>query len=190
MEIYQVTTNLDYQWVLPQIEESELLNLMDLNCYPKSKSWPNIDWYIYNPKKKKGNFFTTGSGGSFAFDEEVLNSDLFSLIEMAGEVLPIKLEDNTNLYILNVLKCINPLNQKKTKWQLYEDGSKGRILDYSFHTNRFSESSLFKIPETSKIEILTYSGIKGDEDEFKSLYEYLGFTGLEFKQIYTDSMAE
>lgn len=190
MEIYQVKTNLDYQWVLPQIEESKLLNLITFDCYPKVESWPNIDWYIYNPKRKKGNFFEIGHSGALVFDETVFNSDLYSLIEMAGEVLTIKLEDNTNLYVLNVLKCINSLNQKKTKWQLYEDGSKARILDYSFHTNRFSESSLFKIPETSKIEILTYSGIKGDEDEFKSLYEYLGFTGLEFKQIYTDSMAE
>ncbi|WP_147277144.1 hypothetical protein [Runella aurantiaca] len=113
MEIYQVKTNLDYQWVLPQIEESKLLNLITFDCYPKVESWPNIDWYIYNPKRKKGNFFEIGHSGALVFDETVFNSDLYSLIEMAGEVLTIKLEDNTNLYVLNVLKCINSLNQKK-----------------------------------------------------------------------------
>lgn len=182
MKIYQVTTNLDYQWVLPQIEENEMLKLMTFDCYSKVKSWPNINWYINNPKKRKGNFFEIGHSGALVFDEAVLNSDLYSLIEMAGEVLPIKLENNTNLYVLNVLKCVNSLNQKKTKWQLYDDGTKGRILEYSFYENRMSESQIFKIPETSKVEILTYSN--DYDDDFVNLYKDLGFTGLVFDEIY------
>lgn len=184
LKIYtiKVESNI-YQSVFPEIEENRVLEYMTFDCIEKPSEWSKIEWFVFNPKKKAGNFFSLGSSGALVFDEEVFNSDLYTLIEMSGQVLPIKLQDY-NLYVLNITECINALNQKDTVRDIYEDGSQGRILEYSFNRNRFSESSLFKIPETSKSEILTYSGLKSPEDEFKTLYEQLGFEGLIFQEIF------
>jgi len=108
---------------------------------------------------------------------------LFTLLEMAGQILPINV-DGKKLYALNVLECINCLDQENSKFDYYEDGTKGRILRYAFH-HRLTASSIFKIPETSRGEILTYSGVKDAEDEFYSLYKQLKFTGLRFEELYS-----
>jgi len=108
---------------------------------------------------------------------------MLSVFEMAGEILPIKLNGDT-LYILNVLECVNMLDDKKTKWDYYENGDKGRILNYSFYINRFPESSILKIPETSKVDVLTYSEVKDSQDEFYYLYKHHNLTGLVFEEVY------
>ncbi len=76
------------------------------------------------------------------------------------------------------------LNSKLTQFDYYEDGTRGRILKPVFHENRVAESSLFKIPETVKTQILIYEDIKGKEDEFKFAYNKSGLQGLRFEQIH------
>ena len=183
MKVYRINieTNL-YQSVFPNIEESKILEYMTFDCIKKSIDWSKIDWQVFNPKMKKGNFFGLGLSGALIFDENVFKSDLYTLIEMAGQILHIKV-DGFNLYALNVLECVNALNRTKTVNDIYEDGTTGRILEYSFNKTQISVSTIFKIPETCKGEILTYVGLKDEDDEFKSLYEKLGFTGLSFTEI-------
>jgi len=171
-----------YQWIMPSVQEDDLLDLLTFDCEAKSQFWVEANWYCFNPKQKKGNFYTLGSSSSFAFDKEVYESNLFPLLEMAGEILPIQLGMET-LYVMNILECVNTLNDEKTDWETYPDGSRRKISNYYFHNDRISESSLFKIPQTSKTEILTYSGVKDPEDEFKSLYEKLNFSGLIFERL-------
>jgi hypothetical protein len=137
--------------------------------------------YVFNPKKKKGNFFSLGGIGALVFDQKA-HDIMLTVFDMAGEILPINVSGE-NLYILNVLECVNMLDEKNTVWDYYPDGGRGRILKYSFFKNRLSESSLFKIPQTSKAEILTYSGVKDCEDEFYSLYHNNNLTGLIFEEL-------
>jgi len=164
------------------INERELLGALSFDCVSKEKKWQPIDMYILNPKKEKGDFYSLGGIGTLIFDEKTLDI-MLTVFEMAGEILPVKLESQT-LYALNILECTNALDEKNTKWDLYENGDRGRILNYSFHKNRFPESSLFKIPETSKTEIFTFSGMKDSADEFYSLYIQHDLKGLIFEDIY------
>ena len=183
MEVYSVKVDSNtFQWIMPDCKEEDILRYTTYDCEAKQAANFNINWYAFNPKSKLGNFFTLGTGGAFAFDQHVYDSDLLGLLEMAGEIIPIQMGEHT-LYILNVLECVNALDEDHTKWDYYDDGSRGRILEYAFH-KRFSESSLFKIPQTCKGEILTYSGLKDNDDEFKSLYEKLNFTGLLFDKVF------
>lgn len=172
------------QWLISEVSEDlDTLELKTFDCLEKKNDWNiEMNWYVDNPKKKEGNFYYVTSG-ALAFDEKVYNSELYTLFEMAGEILPIKLETGKQLYVLNVLECVNAFNSKLAEYAYYPDGTKGRILKYAFHKNRLSESSIFKIPETSKAEILTYEGLKDSDDEFKPLYEKLGFTGLQFEEL-------
>lgn len=184
MKIYTVDIDSNnVQWIIPIVPEEELLNILSFNCIPKKNQFDAISWYVFNPKAKKGNFYV-GVTGALIFDQAVYDSDLFTLFEMAGEILPIYLESGETLYALNVLECINMLNKEGTIYDIYDDGTKGRILNYSFHKNRISESSIFKIPETSNSEILTYSGVQDSDDEFFNLYKKLNFKGLIFKEVY------
>jgi len=183
MKFYKVTVDSNsVQLIIPDVSESIILDYTSFNCELKQKGWENVNWYIYNPKVKVKNFFSLGSSSAFAFDENVYDSDLFTLLEMAGQIIPINVEGK-RLYILNVMNCINILNKGETERFKYDNGSEGRILKYAFYENRISESTLFKIPETCKGEILTYTSRRDLLDEFKSLYEQLEFTGLVFEEI-------
>ncbi len=183
MDIYSVKVDSNKsQWLMPQVDKEEILDYTAFDCEPKLASWQQKEWYSFNPKSFEGNFYSIGSNGAFAFDKSVYDSDLFTLLEMSGEILPVNLAGK-EVYIINVLECVNALDENSTKWDIYDDGSRGRILDYTFHKDRVSESTLFKIPQTSKSEILTYSGIKDEYDEFMRLYQKLGFTGLVFDKL-------
>ena len=183
MGIYKIITDVrSYQWLLPDIGNSSLLDLMTFDCNSKKYNWPKIKWYPYDTSKKAGNFYSLGGVGAFAFDSKVYESEIFSLLEMAGEILPIDAGGEV-LYVLNVLECVNMLDHQSSKWHLYDDGSKGRILEYRFHENCITESSIFKIPETCKGEILTYCNVKSKYDEFRYLYDELKFSGLTFEKL-------
>ena len=185
MKILKVEPNANHvQWIIPRVEDENLLDLLSFDCASRGKELDNIEWYIFNPKAKKGNFYV-GINGALVFDQAAYDSELFTAFEMAGEILPINLENGDTLYILNVLECINILNAKNTVYSIYSDGSKGRILNYSFFENGISESSIFKIPETSRTQILTYADVKNPDDEFFYVYKESGLTGLIFNEIYS-----
>jgi hypothetical protein len=183
MKVFKITEDVNnYQWIMPE-DDSDILNTLKFECSPRSQNWSPINMYVFNPKKKKGNFFSLGGFGALVFDEIVLDK-MLTFLEMAGEILPLNVE-GTTLYCLNVLECVNSLDQNKTVWDHYDDGTKGRILKYAFHSNRTTNSSIFKIPETCRTEVLVYSGVKDEEDEFYSSYKKCGFTGLDFTEIYS-----
>lgn len=182
MKIYKVTSDVnEYQWIMPK-DEADLFSYLSFDCVSKEQKWEAREMYIFNPKKKKGNFFSLGGIGALVFDKTALDA-MLTLFEMAGEILPLRL-DNEILYALNILECTNALDQEHTKWSYYNNGARGRILNYAFHKNRLTESSIFKIPETSKAEILTYAGIKDANDEFYHLYTKHNLQGLVFEEIY------
>lgn len=135
MNIFSVKVDVNnYQWLMPQVDERKLLNYTVFDCKRRLDNWEQNEWYSFNPNSLEGNFYSIGVSGAFAFDESVYQSDLFALLEMSGEILPIKLL-NRELYIINVLECVNMLNENSTEWDIYDDGSKGRILNYSFHAD-------------------------------------------------------
>jgi hypothetical protein len=182
MKIYRIVSDVDnFQWIMPK-REGDLFEKLSFDCVSKRNDWQPIDMYVFNPKKKKGNFYSLGGLGILVFDEKVLDA-MLTIFEMAGEILPVKIE-NVSLYTLNVLECVNAINEKESKWDYYNNGMRGRILKYMFYEKRLTESSIFKIPETSKGDVLTYSGLKDEDDEFYSLYLKHGFKGLIFDEIY------
>lgn len=186
MKIFEAKPDVNnVQWIIPNAPEKELLSVLTFDCESKSAQLKDIDWYIFNPKRKKCNFFS-GVNGALIFDQDVYDGDLFTLFEMAGEIIPLKMEDGGYLYALNVMECLNCLDKKKTRFDYYDNGTQGRILDFSFYSNRISESSIFKIPETSTTQILTYADIHAEDDELYYLYKRLRHTGLIFKELWSE----
>ncbi len=183
MRIYKIKEDTNnYQWVMPKNKDDIFENL-SFECHSKESKWQPLEMFVFNPQKKQGNFYTLGGIGALVFDEQALDA-MLTIFEMAGEILPINVE-GASLYILNVLDCVNCLDKDKSIWDYYEDGSRGRILSYSFYKDRMTEGSIFKIPETCKTEVLIYSDIKNKEEEFIPLYEKHKLTGLIFEEIYS-----
>ncbi len=186
MKVYRIDVNADeYQLLLPTSNSDAVYNMLDFDGKSKESNWEPIEFYIDNPLAKKGNFFALSNGAAFACDEMAIRK-LPTFLGFGSELLPIYLEDGTKLFIVNVTDCVNALDQDKTQFDHYEDGSKGRVLNFVFHSYRFSESSIFKIPETANIHVLTYSGVKSPVDEFYNAYNESGLEGLAFELLYSE----
>lgn len=170
--------------ILPDIEGMEILKYKIFDGEKKSEFWKDSIWYIHNPLIEKTDFVSIGTNAALLFTQKVFDSELYSIIERAGEILPIKINDE-NYFVLNVTEVINVLDKKNTTWELFED-IKGDITKYSFLKNRFTNSSVFKIPETFKTEIFIHSDNVVFEEDFYTLYNKLNFTGLIFNEVYSE----
>jgi hypothetical protein len=106
---------------------------------------------------------------------------------MAGELLPLP-HQSVLFQLINVLECVNCLDQQNTQWVFGKTtNARIRIKEYHFDARRFSESTLFKIPETAMGEVLTVTGLKDPDDEFKSVVEREGLKGILFEELWSDS---
>ncbi len=185
MKIFRILPEFDVIQSINPSNETDW-DFFNFEGLPKSDNWRLLEFYVVNPLRKRANFFIMGSGASMLVMDETASNKLAHFWSKAGELLPIKLETGETLYILNVVEVANALNIKMTLFDLYEDGTRGRILKPYFYSNRLPESSIFKIPETAKTVILTFSGVFGESDEFYSAYLKSGLTGLEFDLLDED----
>jgi len=188
MKIYKLDVDINrYQSLLPVSDDDSLFdNTLVFKGYPKLDTWKSLSFYIDNPLDKEANFFALFNSSALVCDKNA--ADMLAWYwGMCGELLPMELEDGRKMFILNVLDCPNVLDKENTEYDCYDDGTRSnRIIKYSFHKNRFHESSIFKIPETAKTEILTYTGVKASEDEFYNAYHESGLQGLTFEEVYCD----
>lgn len=182
MKVFRIDINPNiFQTIYPDVTDEEILLYSEFDCNLMNERLKKVDWYIFNPKLKKGNFFSLGHGGALVFDEDVKNSRLFTLLEMSGEIIEIEIKQK-KYFLLNVLNCIDALNENASTFYYYKNGNRGRILNYSFHADRVTECPIFKIPQTSKSEILLRDPFD-ISDDFVSIYKMEKLTGLEFVEL-------
>ncbi|MDR0573557.1 MAG: hypothetical protein LBG96_05920 [Tannerella sp.] len=155
-------------------------------CESLMEKWNFYEMYNSTPAKKSKDFYTMFTSGVLIFNESTLEI-CRTVFEMAGEILPVKVERGPDLYLLNVLECMNGLNYDTTVWDYYNDGTKGRILKFGFHPERvLNEASIFKIPEVISTIIFCYADVKNPDDEFYHIYHKHKLTGLIFEEVYSD----
>ncbi len=185
MKVFRVIHDANkYQKLFPKDERIWATDTLDFNCTPKLPAWKPPAVYVLQPKLKPGNFI--GLCASAFVADRTANEALCDLLEMSAELLPIG-DDSLGQMVVNVTGCFNVLDDANTKWVYGQStGAKIRIERYAFHAARFTEAPLFKIPETSKVDILTVTGLKDPEDEFKHRVESAGLTGLLFEEIWSN----
>lgn len=186
MKVFRIRLNSnDFQSFLPVNTNIWETDVLTMNCRSKLTDWNPPTVYVPNPQLKPGNFLELASG-AFVVDS-IASEALRTILEIAGELLPLP-HDEDLFHLLNVLECVNCLDQQRTKWVLGKTtNARIRIAEYHFDANRFSESTVFKIPETASGEILTVSGLKDPADEFKSVVECEGLGGILFEEVWSDS---
>jgi hypothetical protein len=184
MKIYNIKNDSNgIQAVSPTDESLINLEFLNFDCEPRKNNWKELEVYIYNPKIKPKNFYNLASG-NLVFDEKVLDI-CQTIFEIAGEILPLQVERGEKLYLLNILDCKNALDYDRSIWDYYpRTGRTGGILNYKFHEWRIkNESTLFKIPETSKTDIFCFTDDRNEDDQFYHLYHKHKLTGLIFEEI-------
>lgn len=182
IKVFRLRTNVnEYQYFLPERREDEATLWMD--CSSRSSDWSAPPVFVYKPLHKKGDFYNFNS--STLITSTKATQVLYPYLERAGELLPLSY-DNELFTVLNVTECINCLHQDKTEWVKSKEGKdKLWIKNYVFHPDRFSESDIFKIPETCKSEILVVEGLKDPKDEFRHIVESASLQGLVFEEIWS-----
>lgn len=185
MILYDVKVDVNnFLRFLPSEEAVWVTDALQFDGRPKGSSWRCPDLYIYNPLKKAGDFSAIASG-AFICNDKALSS-LRYFFEASSEILSIK-HQGQSLYVINIIDVVNCLNDEKTVW-VYGDQTKAkiRIKKHEFFSNRFSESTIFKIPETAKTQILTVENMKDEIDEFKARYRINQLSGLKFTELWRD----
>lgn len=193
VEVFRIKANpKECPWVLPdEVKFTEQGNLI-FDGTPKRDGWNPPKFYLQAPNVKRTDFFIIAAG-AFAFNQAVMDHPMMAMFfEMAGELLPIELETGESLYILNTTEVVNALDQEKARFR--KDPSSGVVVaveQHAFKPERFTQSSIFKIPETCRSEVLTFAGrfVNPKEDEFLENYQAAGFSGLEFRKLWSSELA-
>jgi len=185
MRVYRVNTDGDhYQYFLPDDDRVWATDVLLLDGTPRLEGWKPPEIYVLKPRLRRGRFFDLCVGG-LVLDSHATNI-LRPMLEMCGELLPLY-HKGEEFFLLNVLECINVLDEERTVWVYGETtGARLHIEKYAFKPNRFTETSLFKTPETARSEVLAVEGLKDPEDEFKYVVEHGNLTGLLFELLWSD----
>ena len=188
VEVYRVQPDArKCQWVLPDDPKfAEQGNLL-FDGTSKSEEWNPPRFYLHAPNEEGVNFFIVAAG-VFACDQSVMDHPMMAMFfEMAGEVLPIELECGKQLYILNTTEIVNALDLEKSRFR--KSPSTGIVVaveQHIFKPERFTQSPIFKIPETCRAQVLTFAGrFVNPEDEFLKNYFASEFSGLEFEKLWS-----
>ncbi|CAN5539923.1 hypothetical protein BH09VER1_BH09VER1_23970 [soil metagenome] len=171
-------------WIVPD----EKMSPDDLNFDGTSRllDWKPPEFHVHNPKKARTDFYTGLTGAISMTSEMRFHPILMAYFEKAGELLPIKLETGEDLFILNVTSIADALDLEQAVMRKNPStGVPVAIQQYAFNVERLPNSSIFKIPETKKVNILAYSGrAKSPVDEFLSVFLELKIAGLKVEEIW------
>jgi hypothetical protein len=185
MKIFRVKPNTtEYQRFIPTDETIWARDTLNMDCQSKISDWPEVEVYVFNPKKKRADISYMGPGG-FLINERAFEA-LRSPLEMTTEVLPIRHEDEI-LYLVNVLECVNCLDRKATTFAQDDKGTPIYFSPkiYVFFPTRLPECSLMKIPETSRSQVLCISDMVDPEDDFIEIVKSEKLSGVEFVELWS-----
>jgi hypothetical protein len=135
------------------------------------------------------------SCGAFAVRLEALqeHGDLEVFLGLAGELLPLPC-DGREFKLVNVTEVVDALDwQSSINRETGEPGvpspQASEIQDPRFHVDRL-DGQLFKIPESAGSEIFYWERSTGRPGEqFRRYCEQRRLTGLEFRPIYSTTIA-
>ena len=181
MRVYRLRNDVNaYQYFLP--EDDADWALLEGDCRPKIATWKPPPVFVYMPRLEAGDFYQFGGGILIATPRAT--DALRGFFEEAGELLPLPYQGE-EYTLLNVTECIDCLDQRRTEWHYADTGQRLYPKRYVFHRDCFTESALFKIPETHRGEILIIEG--GHEvGEFRHAVEEAGLKGLTFEELWCD----
>lgn len=178
MKVYRIRPDVNrYQYFL--VEREEDVETLWMDCTSKAAQWVPPPVYVYEPKHKVGDFYNFGIAGLITSPRAT--DALRPHLEAAGELLPLPYQGE-EFTVLNVLQCIDCLDQERSEER------PGYYTKYVFHPDKLAQvpSTLFKIPQTHRGEILVVEGLRAPHEEFRYAVERAGLKGLLFTERWSD----
>jgi len=184
MRVYKIELDVNQcQYFLVEDKSLFRSELLKFDGTKMGAAWRPPAVYSYQPQLKACDFWSFQLLAAFATPPRV-TKDLELFLSIAGELLPLPYKGE-QFSVLNVTECVNCLDEQRSEW-VYgkKTGKPIRIAKYAFHRDRMPESSIFKIPQTARADILCYEGLKDPVDEFKPTVEKRGLTGIKFRELW------
>jgi len=186
MKIYTITLESNiYQSLVPDDPAIWETNAIKFDGASKLEHWTQPSFRVYNPKLKQGDF--VGIGPGCLGIRSRAQKDLLEWLERSGEFLQI-IPESLDVSIFNVTECCDCLDHDRVQWVYGEKSGKPiRIEKYAFTKNLIPESTIFKIPEFAKSEILVHDGFGDLEDTFIYAVKEHGLKGIRFDEIWCEN---
>ena len=153
------------------------------NGKPKGSWSAPVELYVQDKRKPAANFYHMGN--NLVFDELVFQL-MGDLLECAGEVFPIHVEDAGQLYILNPTLSYAALDKDNYTPQGIVDGEPYGIEKYAFVSDALGDSSLFLLSELKPGPLFAISGRQSEDDEFVNRYLKNKLTGLSMEELWSN----
>jgi hypothetical protein len=176
-----------YRWV--HLDDGDLwkTEAFQFDGSSKAAKWVPPTAYIAEPTTHKASNFMRFHPGAFVIDERCA-TELASLLERSGELLPILIEETTGPhYIYNVTSVVNLLDVAASRWATHQ-GVQLYLETFAFKERRFNELCFFKIHQQPTVPIfaLEQQGVIATEDEFSAICAAKSLTGLIVKEEWTN----
>ena len=117
--------------------------------------------------------------GVFAMEQNAAYELCSSTEETQDGYMHNLLCEGRKLAVINSTHCVDCLEVGKSH---FDSADPSKIVEYSFDGAQLA-ISLFKIPQTRSTELLSLDGFD-DENDFKTLVEKFGFTGVKFERLW------
>jgi hypothetical protein len=156
--------------------------LLQFNCDSLADRWQVPEVFILHPKLKVPDFWSFEIPGVELVTTSRVIDLMSTIFTIAGELLEVRHAGNT-LYLFNVLECLNCLDGKNSLIP-GRPNPELRPYRYVFHRGRFSDATLFKIPDDRFTCTFAIEDEGDPETEFKAAVEHHGLQGLDFKLLW------
>lgn len=140
--------------------------------------------------ERAGALFYKVSDHVLLFSEQVLHSEAGVELCASGNVHPTKLLDSgEEIFFLNVTTIYNCLNAQESGFRTLDGkaevgvDSRMGVVNHVFFPKLIGDSSIFKIPQSSRT---LYAVSCGAGDDFYTRYHEAGLTGLTFEEVWSD----
>lgn len=157
--------------------------LYSLDMKAKRGEWSPLPVYWAKPKLRHANIEYCWSGG-YALDPVALQV-LGTLLEDCCEFLPLLSCAGVTYHLMNPLVVADCLDREASQYR-WEMKYSHHIAKFQFLPELFPDAALFKLPK--RVELLTVSGDREPEREFKAVYERAELTGLKFRELWSDQL--
>lgn len=187
MRVFQMTPDFTFQSFYtydpsgPEIPSS-IYGLEMLEGRPMMQGWVPLPLFAGEPRRKVGNFAKSWGGGILVDSHscEILQPALAGLCEL----LPMLPYGRKTFYVMNVLECVDCLDETATHWRVSKhSGIRYGIDKYVFSKDRLSAANIFTIPQSPEIMVAT--GLGSSTPTFKSIVDRNKLTGLKFRELWS-----
>lgn len=184
MRVFMITSEDKYGGVY--LPHEKLLEGFLLNGSSITEGWSPLPVSWAKPRQQHANYEYAFCGQSYVIDESVYVA-MAQILHKSCELLPLLVKGQQTHYLLNPVVRVDCLNMERTKWRGLPGTNYSRyeIDKYHFIASRVPEIPIFILPD--RCELYTATGVTSLDQEFKSIIEKEGFTGLKFRSVWSEN---